>query len=198
MVLIDFIKTHPGILGDCILELGSGTGAVGLACAALTGKSVTLTDLIHVLPLLEANAKLNESELQGTVVVKECAWGITEVSQEFDMVVMSDVVYHPAAYAPLIKTLEEVAKRGGSSCGILWSHRHRNPHDHRFFRDFKQRFATLKLHGPGPRFIVPQEEALIQAFNQPHTSYLCASEEPGICTTGHSSHDVSIYLSKPR
>jgi protein N-lysine methyltransferase METTL21C len=44
-----------------ILELGSGTGLVGIAAAALLGAHVTLTDLPNVLPNLQYNAELNSS-----------------------------------------------------------------------------------------------------------------------------------------
>jgi len=43
-----------------MLELGAGTGLVGLAAAAIWGAKVTLTDLPGILPGLAANISLNE------------------------------------------------------------------------------------------------------------------------------------------
>jgi len=48
-----------------VVELGSGTGVVGLALGALLGRSkVVLTDLPAYLPLLRRNASLNASLLR--------------------------------------------------------------------------------------------------------------------------------------
>ena len=47
-----------GLQGKAVVELGAGTGVVGLACAA-KGARVTLTDLETALPLLRANAEQN-------------------------------------------------------------------------------------------------------------------------------------------
>lgn len=50
----------PGLESDIpILELGSGTGLVGLAAAAIFGCAVLLTDLPAIVPNLERNARAN-------------------------------------------------------------------------------------------------------------------------------------------
>ncbi|KAJ7944288.1 Lysine methyltransferase [Quillaja saponaria] len=61
-----------------ILELGSGTGIVGIAAAATLGANVTVTDLPHVIPNLQFNADANASILHengGTVCVAPLRWG---------------------------------------------------------------------------------------------------------------------------
>lgn len=45
-----------------IVELGAGTGLVGIAAARVYGQRVVLTDLPPILPALEANASLNEAD----------------------------------------------------------------------------------------------------------------------------------------
>ncbi len=97
-----FFATHP-----LVLDLGSGTGVVGLAAAAL-GARVVLTDLPEFLPLIELNVKEN-IHIVGSNVLGVCTlrWGNREDlelvrktvrkhplggmgSSEFDAVLMSD------------------------------------------------------------------------------------------------------------
>ena len=55
-----------------MLELGAGTGVVGLGLA-LHGACCVLTDVAHILPLLRENVGLNHCEASTTVA--EHAWG---------------------------------------------------------------------------------------------------------------------------
>ena len=52
--------------GVNILELGAGTGLVGLSAAAIWQASVVLTDLHAIVPSLEANISLNQKLLEQT------------------------------------------------------------------------------------------------------------------------------------
>jgi predicted nicotinamide N-methyase len=61
-----------------VLELGSGTGLLGLVAARLGAASVTLTDLPSELPLLLANAAKRDSKNSSPVFVKPLAWGDDE------------------------------------------------------------------------------------------------------------------------
>jgi hypothetical protein len=61
---------HPR--GFEILELGAGTGLVGLSAAALWRRSVLLTDLPSILPALAANIQLNHPLLHGRFVAASC------------------------------------------------------------------------------------------------------------------------------
>jgi predicted nicotinamide N-methyase len=58
-----------------ILELGAGTGLVGLAAAALWKKPVILTDLPGIVPGLAGNIKLNASTVQDLVKCGSLDWG---------------------------------------------------------------------------------------------------------------------------
>ncbi|KAL2241344.1 UNVERIFIED_CONTAM: hypothetical protein Sindi_0775600 [Sesamum indicum] len=84
-----------------ILELGSDTGAVGIAAAALLGASVTITDLPHVLPNLQFNVAANAKILElhgGAVDAAALQWGQTTdveaIGREYDVILGSDLVYH--------------------------------------------------------------------------------------------------------
>ncbi|KAL6227176.1 hypothetical protein ACLB2K_001135 [Fragaria x ananassa] len=104
-----------------ILELGSGTGLVGIAAAATLGACVTVTDLPHVTDNLRYNVELNAAVLGGSggsVTVAALRWGEAEaIGREFDLVLASDVVYHDHLYEPLLKTLKDVSvASGGSYC----------------------------------------------------------------------------------
>ncbi|KAK1061497.1 hypothetical protein LTR74_011011 [Friedmanniomyces endolithicus] len=61
----DFTATGPGTEIFPILELGAGTGLVGLSAAAIWCQRVCLTDLGPIVPNLEANVQVNADVLAG-------------------------------------------------------------------------------------------------------------------------------------
>ncbi|KAL3699378.1 hypothetical protein R1sor_017400 [Riccia sorocarpa] len=70
----------PGNRRMRVLELGSGTGMVGIVAACL-GAHVILTDLPHVIPNLEYNMELNRGAIQaagGSVESRVLSWGVEE------------------------------------------------------------------------------------------------------------------------
>lgn len=92
-----------------VLELGSGTGLVGLAAAALWRTDVVLTDLPVIVPNLEDNARANQDVVEargGHVSVEELDWAdVAPRERAFDVVLAVDPLYsteHPGLLAPAI------------------------------------------------------------------------------------------------
>ena len=67
----------PDMNGMHVLELGSGTGAVGLYCSKAFGANVILTDLVDNLALLDRNRA--ENELQHRVIIAPLNWTTPEL-----------------------------------------------------------------------------------------------------------------------
>ena len=69
-----------------VLELGSGTGLLGLAAAAIWGLEVAMSDLPSIVPNLAANAEANSevlSSMGASVDVGALTWGcdVDEIDQ---------------------------------------------------------------------------------------------------------------------
>ncbi|KAJ5712031.1 hypothetical protein N7488_006187 [Penicillium malachiteum] len=104
------------------LELGSGTGLVGLAFAALYGKTATthLTDLPEIVPNLEHNRALNVELLNNTeanVTTGVLDWSVIPEPQptaeeRFDVILAADPLYSPKHPAWLVQTVGTWLSRG--------------------------------------------------------------------------------------
>ena len=87
------------VAGKRIVELGSGTGIAGLACAALGAGRVVLTDLAENLPLLERNAARNGLD----VSVAAFDWNAPDtLGEKFDVVLGSARIKFCGATARVI------------------------------------------------------------------------------------------------
>ncbi|KAL6224640.1 hypothetical protein ACLB2K_003495 [Fragaria x ananassa] len=139
-----------------ILELGSGTGLVGIAAAATLGACVTVTDLPHVTDNLRYNVELNAAVLGGSggsVSVAALRWGEAEdaeaIGREFDLVLASDVVYHDHLYEPLLKTLSFLLLGEGGVVFVM-AHLRRWKKDSAFFKRARKVFEVEVLHVDRP------------------------------------------------
>ncbi|KAL3917928.1 MAG: hypothetical protein SGPRY_006208 [Prymnesium sp.] len=119
------------IRGARVLELGAGTGAVGLFCAGLGSRQVLLTDARQgLLPLQEANARRNAAQLaEGSEVSSQrLRWGSDAAPRgPWELVVGSDLTYteEKEEMAALTATLSELLSRGGSHPRVVLAHDHR-------------------------------------------------------------------------
>lgn len=101
-----------------VIEIGSGTGAAGLAAAAAGATSVILTDLPEGVPRLKDMIQRNEAALQSTeVTAAALEWGDegavrTLCADGVDLVLAADVLYsgEPAVHEALRATFVALAK----------------------------------------------------------------------------------------
>lgn len=122
LVLANYLCDNPALVrGKRVVELGSGSGAVGLVCAALGATLVVLTDMPEALPLISENAERNASVHTCAVSVSACAWGERAhidallAASQFDVVLCCDVVYRnpPEVLEALARTQHELCAAGG-------------------------------------------------------------------------------------
>lgn len=111
----------PAFLGSAkALELGAGTGLVGLAVAAILKIPVLLTDLPQIVPNLRRNVDANASTLGGCVDVAVVDWrkGVGEVVDEelkYELVLAADPIYSPEHPALLVGMVKKWLKRMGQA-----------------------------------------------------------------------------------
>jgi hypothetical protein len=115
--------------GAKVVELGSGTGVVGIACAALGASEVVLTDggSRSLLKLAETNAAKNaamndDSRLidSGKTAVRVCGykWGDANVPQKiiesapFDLIIGSDCTYSAGGHRALCDAVNDLWRCG--------------------------------------------------------------------------------------
>ncbi|KAL4795715.1 VPS28 protein-domain-containing protein [Aspergillus venezuelensis] len=104
------------------LELGAGTGLVGLSFAALQGKNakIHLTDLPEIVPNLSHNAALNVELLNRTeasVTTGVLDWSVTpdpppSADEQYDFILAADPLYSPEHPRLLTDTIAVWLSRG--------------------------------------------------------------------------------------
>lgn len=110
--------------GARALELGSGTGLVGLAAAGtLPGvSSVLLTDLPEIVPNLQRNVDRNRAALGSTVDVAVLDWrddAEVEEARRFELVLVADPIYSPEHPALVAGVVGGWMKRGGEARAVV-------------------------------------------------------------------------------
>lgn len=116
--------------GVKVLELGAGTGVLGLVLA-MAGADVTLTDLEHVTPLCRENVEANRDALCGRVEVKDYKFGAPvaelsdgdDASSSWDLIVAADTLYWSEFHEDLLKSLQNLC---GPSSHIYLGYRVRS------------------------------------------------------------------------
>ncbi|GCC35814.1 hypothetical protein chiPu_0014302 [Chiloscyllium punctatum] len=93
--------------GKKVLELGSGTGIVGIL-AVLLGGDVTITDKDNVLSQIEHNVSANiPADCRHRSKVCALSWGKDHINfpTDYDFILGADIVYTSLIYPLLLKTL---------------------------------------------------------------------------------------------
>jgi len=130
-----------------LVDVGAGTGAVGLAAASL-GAQVTLTDLARILPLLEEGISLNPG-LREQVRALPLTWGYAGelgavcTPTPPDLICVSDCVYYEASLAPLVFTLRQLAQPKKAPILLSYEHRDYSPDKKRVKEQF---FALVEKY----------------------------------------------------
>ncbi|CAK4086679.1 unnamed protein product [Aphanomyces euteiches] len=139
--MVDYFCRNPrerqDLAGCSVVELGSGTGLVGLAMALMGPKRVAITDLESHVDSMQRNVARNASRIPSTTNVDIVAvdwYKFTATDAEklkpVDWIVGTDIAYQSEFYVPLTRALELLA---GPKTRILLG-LNRLDTDMRFFR----------------------------------------------------------------
>ncbi|ESO11538.1 hypothetical protein HELRODRAFT_71648 [Helobdella robusta] len=125
-----------------VIELGSGTGFLGIFYSKL-GAKVTLTDVADCIPNMEHNVGINEAS--GAVTVKELKWGqnLSEFQDKYDFILGADIVYIEETFKDLLNTLLHL-----SNCQtkIFLSCKIRYKKDSKFISSLCDYFSVETVH----------------------------------------------------
>jgi predicted nicotinamide N-methyase len=133
----------PGFFdGKRILDLGSGTGVLGIWLYAWLCRqrprsrtTVVVSDQAELMPLLERNVRFNQLIHQSTaedaprIEAHEYSWGesVEHLGGTFDFVIASDTLYQPALFPVLFSALTDTTH---ATSTILLSYRRRGVDEH--------------------------------------------------------------------
>ena len=136
-----------------VLELGSGTGHLGIMLAK-TAAEIVLTDNAAHVPQIQNNLSLNKDWLEEKKVrVCELDWFNAAAAlaankkifeKQFDIIVCSDTVYYDSLYAPLLDTIEKLLEISPFA-KVVFGFEKRFAHCSRFFLNGLRDSLGLKV-----------------------------------------------------
>ena len=105
-----------------ILELGAGTGLVGLAASGLFAADIHLTDLPIILPNLQHNIQQNASLVESTgstITAGVLDWSkipaVQDEEEKYEVIFAADSLYAPEHSGWVVRTVGEYLKKGDKS-----------------------------------------------------------------------------------
>ena len=109
-----FTTTHNTMNDKLVVELGAGTGLVGLIAAKL-GATVYATDLEELVPLIRKNIDENTCSMKGSIKGVALKWGakgdVLGLHRTPDIILIADCVYYEESLHPLIETVRSLCGR---------------------------------------------------------------------------------------
>jgi len=130
VLLSKYLEHAVDLKGKRILELGAGTGLVGLSCGLLGATRVFLTDLGYTLDNLNANIVINSPRFPSSDTVEcfELDWTKPKDDPRLanlDLVVAADVIWIEELVKPFVDTLVFIFKRNPSLRTVIFAHQTR-------------------------------------------------------------------------
>ncbi|DBB07877.1 TPA: Protein-lysine N-methyltransferase rrg1 [Trebouxia sp. C0006] len=151
LVLSRYFVSHPELVrGKRVLELGCGTGVVGITLACL-GADVTLTDIAAIVPHTKYNLQCNRQLIQsghGKAAEAALDWNSPSSSQsllakQYDLLVGADLIYAAKDMSPLTDTLQQL-RQHSSDCPLTIAHKIRSlPATNQFLAQLRQVGCSL-------------------------------------------------------
>jgi len=128
--------------GKNVVELGSGTGLVGLVVGTFRTAGVWITDQAPLLEIMKRNVTLNH--LKATVKVAQLNWGTpapTDIPRP-DIILAADCVYFEPAFPLLVKALDDLSDQ---TTEIIFCYKKRRKADKRFFGFLRKKFTWKEV-----------------------------------------------------
>ncbi|CAE6457837.1 unnamed protein product [Rhizoctonia solani] len=146
-VLSRYLASRGSLTGQRVIELGSGTGLVGLVAGLLGAEEVVITDQEseQLINIMKENVELNN--LQGRVRASVLNWGepiSPDLPSTASLIIAADCVYAEPAFPLLVSTLADL-NNTYPEAEILFCYKKRRKADKRFFGMLKKQFTWEEI-----------------------------------------------------
>jgi predicted nicotinamide N-methyase len=156
LVLSEFVVENKELLVSPILELGSGTGLVGITISLL-GHDVTLTDLPEILPNLIKNKEINQIDSDCLVLDWTDPSSFIEKKGDikYKTIVVADPIYSPEHPLYVVNMICQFLEKSDTARVLL-----QIPIRNKFEKERSYLWSLLKLHN-----LVVENEKIVDGFD---------------------------------
>lgn len=147
IALAKYLEKHSTTIvsGKSILELGAGTGVVGIAAALLDAHDVLLTDLPYALDNLRHNVQLNLRE-STVAAIQSLDWTSSStypIHRAWDLIIGADVIWLAHLVPSLVQVINACA---ADDTSVIIAHQTRSIEvDQLFFRLMHENFDMQQV-----------------------------------------------------